>query len=186
MAAKTKAVSQVEEARSRIDSAADQLHQEVEGIRSQIRDLSEKKDQVLNAPLPRKEVESRIDAWLEENASEFYLPERATQFASSDGRGDPPLSILTKSNGNLDMGPALAALFREEIREKLIQAAVNAPGYEPGLPLDQRGEKAEKIDREILDLEISEERIITSAEEAGITIPRRPDADPRTVLEVIE
>jgi hypothetical protein len=50
--------------------------------------------------------------------------------------------------------------------------------------LDAAARKAEhdRLAREMLALEREEENVIASAEDAGLSMARRPDADPRAVL----
>ena len=48
----------------------------------------------------------------------------------------------------------------------------------------ERRERVAALDSEIHELEIQEEALVSEAEEVGLEIDRRVDADPRIVLEI--
>jgi hypothetical protein len=72
-------------------------------------------------------------------------------------------------------GDGMRAVLRDAI------GAYLAP-HPPGLPLAERELRAAEIDEEIFALEWEEERLIEQAEEAGMEIEGRGDADPRAIL----
>ena len=79
----------------------------------------------------------------------------------------------------------VAALFREELSEKigLLIGDKDAPG---AISTADRDAEFGRIAERRLELERAEEALICAAAEAGQTIPRRRDADPRAVLEIQE
>jgi len=54
----------------------------------------------------------------------------------------------------------------------------------PGMPAEKKEKELAAINASLLQLERHEERLVTLAEEQGMDVLRRPDADPRAVLSI--
>lgn len=82
---------------------------------------------------------------------------------------------------------AVAALLQDRIAGDL-QAEIDkiAPSAPPALEDEAHRQALARLRRDLLDLERSEELLIVAESERGITVERRPDADPRAVLEIPE
>lgn len=89
------------------------------------------------------------------------------------------LPAPTLPEHNIRLGWLLANGVRE-----LLGPAVEAAyaTNETGIDDAERARQLAKIDDHIFDCELAEEAALRAAQEAGIAIPRRPDADPRAVL----
>ena len=68
----------------------------------------------------------------------------------------------------------------EEMLTKKIDEHLNE--HAPRLPSAERPARLEQIQRDIRELELEEEAVIRAAEDDGIEILRRADADPLVVL----
>ena len=171
---------------ARMTKATTDLRSEIDRIRGEIRKLNRERENVLAAPLPLKEAEERLGAWIDQQTDLAALPFRLAAFTEPEPAKERPLHVDETGGrgGGVDLAPVLAALFGDTIKERLAAALKTMPDYEPGLPLAERPKKAAELDNQILELERQEEAIITQAETNGIRIARRPDADPRAVLGV--
>jgi hypothetical protein len=132
------------------------------------------------APLPRADVFARIDADLAHrlqhlpsgcNGMSWVWPDRgALHLVNQDPKSAEALIIWLH-------GDALRKRLRAEVDSVL-------EGLPAGLTDAQRREQELKLSRELFDLELAEERLISAAESQGRFIARRPDADPRALVEV--
>ena len=57
---------------------------------------------------------------------------------------------------------------------------------QPGLPAPERQARLREIDAQLSELEREEENLIRELAGAGVSIDRRPDADPRVLLGLAE
>jgi hypothetical protein len=78
------------------------------------------------------------------------------------------------------LGDRLAALLEHDLR-----AAYAGPDAAP-MPEGGRVQALARLDRDIAAAELEEERLIRLAEDAGVSIERRDDADPAAVLAEME
>ena len=94
-------------------------------------------------------------------------------------------TFLTQKAGEPNEAAAfLIWLFHDDIKRRLDElVGEDGPG---ALAYDQREQLIEKLAAERLAIERAEEAAIVAAEAEGTFIPRRPDADPRAVLEIEE
>jgi hypothetical protein len=86
-----------------------------------------------------------------------------------------------------DAMAVLAWLNPAAMAARLVEEALaerQAAGREPGLPRQERMAQLAAMAKEVLALERNEEAVLVAMAERGTALPRRPDADPRAVLEV--
>jgi hypothetical protein len=76
----------------------------------------------------------------------------------------------------------IRSLVAESLRTAVAAEIARADAKQPGITDGDREQQLKAIDEDLLHLELVEESIIRAAEESGMKIPRRPDADPRAVL----
>jgi len=94
------------------------------------------------------------------------------EFGSGEGRHISP---------SVALGGILAALLGDDLVKKL-HKKVDDLDYVPGPPSRDRPEALKKLRATLRDLEVREEVMICQAEEIGMIIPRRSDADPAVIL----
>lgn len=79
----------------------------------------------------------------------------------------------------------MVTICKEQIRSLMAEALdadVGSVGGYSTLPLDQRLVETDRLKAQLLALEVEEEEMIRGAEEIGLLIDRRVDADARAVL----
>jgi hypothetical protein len=155
--------------RDKLRSALSSAEREVEMVRKRI--IAEKVERaaVANAPYPLEERVADIDRFL---ASAFRHTPNIGVHVSPHGGGsfdNPELEALSS------LGPFIRSA-RIGALERYLEARP------PGLPKAERPARLAEIDARLLELEREEEAIIEAAEEAGLEIARRADADPRAIL----
>lgn len=157
--------------------ASQAARRDIEDLRDRRLQLLEAAQAVRAAPLPPAEIKDSVNHML---AS-----------AEDEVRGWISFGTLASAGpATLDVGPAMRnaplgvlclLTGREAIAAKLVTEAMRS---KPGRPIPfavREGELA-RIAGEIEDAGVVEERLIRAAEEAGIPIARRTDADPRHTL----
>jgi len=154
---------------------------DLEQIRAEIGELKRQREEVINTSLPKAEALERLVEFVDSEADSFGAEYRFLNAAATPDAA--PQDIGAFEIGRGDTGPLLCWLFGETIKERLSEL-VEQTKYNEGIPAAEREAAAAEIDRRLLALETEEEEIITSAETAGMDIPRRGDCDPRIVLEV--
>lgn len=82
---------------------------------------------------------------------------------------------------NVPLGGVLMALLGDEVVKKL-HKKIDELDYVPGPPSRERPEALKKLRAALRVLEVREEGLICQAEEIGLLIPRRADADPAVIL----
>jgi hypothetical protein len=175
--------------RNAVTDAMDQL----DVMRSQISEKKAEIDSLHRAPIPTSEALKAFDTWAANRAEEaidrlrpehlvdpahpageLRLPDFSArvegEFHRADDRADDLLFALI-------MATALPAL--RSIVEEKIEAAV--AGRET-LTRNERVERIERAQAELLALELQEEATVRSLEAAGLPVERRADAAPAAVL----
>jgi hypothetical protein len=87
---------------------------------------------------------------------------------------------LTFPHNNHDM--LANAYLSDLIAEGMKAEARAAYGSQEGVSDAERAIQIQKLERTLLDLEMTEESLIRAGEESGLKIIRRVDADPRAVM----
>jgi len=151
-------------------------------LRADIATLTAKRTTLIDGPRSRAESLAAIDAQCAE-----WAPAGQAKFgyhvgmAAVGSRIDDVFRIRPE-HGPYDLGPVLAWVLGPD---RL--AAALAPSlerFDDGPTAADRATQLAEIDRQLLELERAEERLIVGLEQAGTPIVRRGDADPRAVLEV--
>lgn len=162
--------------KDKIARAVGGVSSEVDRIRGEIARLKETREAVMGGQRSLAEAEAMLDEALDRIAARFnpsatalLNPETTVaDFVVGYGTTDTPTEMLVW-------------LHRDALKARFMSAMKDAA--EPGaVTAEDRRERVAKIDAQLFDLEQQEERLIEEAEEAGIEITRRPDADPRAVL----
>lgn len=154
--------------------------------RKQIAELTARYDAVMRAPETADELKQQIDASIEGAISQGRVSINAIR---RDGDPARLASYVSHIGGQ---APNVSAMFgllvwgmRDQLREKL-HALVDATDLTGAMTDTSRAKELGRIARERLTLERLEEALICAAELDGVSIARRPDADPRAILEIEE
>ena len=146
-------------------------------IRSRIEDLKDRRDEILSLPVNVEVAVERAEKWAR------YQVVSAQQAAP----GPAHFCISPKRwndayHPHCDPGVAALAYLGSAFIEAVKQEVIAAYGDDQGVTESERQDLVAQNDHEILEAELSEESIIRQAEQQGMTIDRREDADPRAVL----
>ncbi|MDP2779841.1 hypothetical protein [Devosia sp.] len=155
-----------------IHDASRALVSGVELLRRQIQELREQRRTTSLAPVDEAEARRRLDSWVSDMRGQVLEQLSPAMFTAPDyqPRTPPANSPITTS--------AIAVLLGEMYSELIARQYSQVSGITD----DERKAALRQIDADILDAEMTEESIIRNAEQAGISIMRRRDADPRAVL----
>lgn len=160
----------------RTRAANEELRSGIESIRRRIADLNQQRTLLRGLPVSFDVAAARADVWVDQREArgQQHAP-TADRFTWAAGYGDGPEYLRDDA---AMIFAYLGPLVKEAIRGKLAEIYKQAPGISE----DERAEKLDFLDRELLDAELTEESIIRAAEQAGFPIHRRANADPRVVL----
>ncbi len=159
-----------------------QLHDELDALRLQVRNLKAKIAAVRNAPASPDEQHAALAGWIDSQAKSFAA-DMAGQF---DGLGTqslndfsllPPVWADTLLPSRLS--GLLCFLLRDQLHDKLANLLPHG-----GTSLDKRLSAIATLETELFSVEVQEEELITQAESFGINLLRRADADPAAILSV--
>lgn len=157
----------------------------VEDIRRQIEHVDARIDETLAAPTSAAEAIDAMNREVERIAASGAV----TGYASGWDRA--PFNLTgggIRYGGEHAVGvtgETITWLFADEIKAKLadrIREMVDGPG----LTTEEREAAIKQMKAQRLELERQEEAHIVAAAESGQHIPRRREADPRAILEVVE
>lgn len=154
-------------------SAGSLLMAGVEALRERIAALRAEQKTVTRRPVERAVAEQRIDAWFEKRAAiarkHVRPPADYTRPAYEPARAVENTDLLFAA-----LAPQIATATKAGLDTVYAEAA--------GIGDAQRAALLAELDARILATEREEESIIRQAEEVGIAIQRRADADPRATL----
>lgn len=153
--------------------AANDLQRDIEAIRDRLADLRDRRRNVEDAPLPRKEAEAQLRQKI------VGLGKGFSPWPGNVARGGRLPSLEFAEAFKADPLAALCSVAPEGVFQAYAWAL--PPGGE-GLSETDRAAAMATIDAEIADLELVEEASIRAAERAGVAALRRGDADPTIVL----
>lgn len=154
-------------------------------LRAKIAEAKAERTRIEELPVPRAVAEQRIGEHLDELAGRWRVETSAYTFPSFE---PPALVGKAFSAGRsaialTSVEVALAALFPELLRQRLIADLDETYAAGDGITDAERRATIELLDRKLFELEVAEEEIIADAEAADVYIARRPDADPHAILE---
>lgn len=127
---------------------------------------------IQQAPVSPDEALQRLNDWIAAATAGSAVENLAARFVASGYR--QPASAVP-----LDI---IAAAIAAPLRNLIGGAISKSYGSAKGISAADRARELEKAERELLELECAEEAIIRHAEQCGIDVLRRIDADPRAVL----
>jgi hypothetical protein len=145
---------------------------DVASLRAQIRAKRTERAAAHGAPCPPDEVIARFEAWVDELATWWRRERGADAVKHCFGAPEAPKSPWNPNDQVrwADLcgfaGPALKASFAE---------LVHATEYTPGPTTAARPGVVERLDRELAELEATEEALIDQAVAAGVQIAHRPE-----------
>ncbi len=162
---------------SKSKRGAKELFDGLEEIRTKVILASNDLSIIERAPVSLAIATERVDRWLESLHDDELLKSFVHRFMFPTFNAPTPPEALDFMMGILsqmargEMLKLLTGCYGEDIK---------------GLSDDDRKERHTKKSAEILALELAEEAIIRNAEDLGLDVLRRSDADPRAVLAVKE
>lgn len=174
--------------------------QAVEKKRGQIERVREELEWVANSPLPRIDAKSAITDWvtvLQQGVETVHMSSTLAAMTAPDLRAqrDAANNLFRVNTRAVQIGsapnvlpvevqlaPALLWLLGTDEFTARLHARVDALEYTPGPPLAERAPRRDVLVKELRALELEEEALICSAEEASVYIARRADADPASIL----
>ena len=159
-------------------SASEKMAAAVEGLRSQIAELNRRKRKLQNQSVDFETAAARLVKYIDGQAG---LAEKKSPSVEVFTRiGYDRMHLDVRSHWSRDellfaaLAPQLKAILLKKLEAHFKQR--------PGIAADDRAEQIAEIDRELRDLELSEESCIRAASRAGFEILRRADANPAAVL----
>lgn len=171
------AIRKIADALTGAGKAAGDVRKAVEKLRSDRLSLLDEREAIEGMATPRDEALAALDAGLDNLADKavealsiasLTRPARAPSFAPSVPEGD--------------LFGLLIAANREAVREIIVDRLDEFYSAHPSMSAADKADAIAKIDAEIFERELAEEAAIRAAEQAGLAIERREDADPRAVL----
>lgn len=170
---------------------------EVAKLRDELEKLEEAWQQVEAAPVPpeilHRQALAEIDAIADAAALKIAPTDRTgtpLHLARAIQIGQMPIRQAGADQPHMALvGKAGAPLFVHLLRDQLyaqVERLVTELPEEGALDDVQREARFAEIAEQRLELERQEEAVIVAAEAAGYRIPRRREADPRAVLEIVE
>lgn len=180
-----------------LNKSAKEAKKQLDAVQEQIVHVDDEIYWLENAPGPLSDALKNIDHFVNEKSdlagiNHFFYQRESTGLGTFDATVDlghdnvliTPETGRVIGSGRVDLSEVLCALFPEQIKRQLsAMVTAAADGIESGPPMDERdGLKAELIKRRY-QLEIEEEKIISTAEELGLNgFYRRADCNPEIVL----
>jgi hypothetical protein len=127
---------------------------------------------IQQAPVSSDEALQRLNDWIEAATAGSAVENPAARF-TAPGYRQPGSSVPTE---------IVAAAISGALRDLIGGAISETYGSSKSISATDRARELAKAERELLELECAEEAIIRHAEQCGIDVLRRIDADPRAVL----
>lgn len=187
MVYKSKTATEAQDLGLGVNASIDSLRERIDEIRRRVSDINEDRVKVEQSSVSKAEAMARLDDWLGD------LRERGrveTRCLMSRERFTPTIvhdANISEARRTVDMrdtSAALVFLFHDSVR-KTLAAELDAlyADESDAVASSAYDKRLSDLDRDLLALEMEEERLIRYAENAGVIIHRRVDADPRVLLE---
>lgn len=170
---------------------------QVENLRRDIDRVREEIEWTANAPKTKDDWKLSVSAWVRAqvaDASTQAVALRGLRRTKPDSGFVAENLLVGKSRVvhrvsadaqvlpvDMRLAPVLCWLLGDELEQRLY-AMIDADEYVPGLPMAERPARLVELREELRDLETREEAVITAAEDSGLFIGRRVEADPAVVL----
>lgn len=169
--------------KAKADMVAVSNETEIERIRESITALKEARDRMEDLPVPLDEALARLDKAL--GSFDRHRPEVGYLFAAERG---PTLGEIIGQGDHVDPDRRANVLLwsmADAFKQRLVDETRRyAADMGESIPSAKRRDELKRIDGELLALEREEEALIERSEQTGAGILRRPDADPRAVLNI--
>lgn len=168
-------------------------YQEVSKLRIEIDRLRDEIEWVNTGLVPPDELKARATKHCQAMAQRFDAARRLMSLAHPQAGGAEMQTMFRASSSvfvggasvtsvNIDeIGPMLAWSLGDTLVQSMCEE-IDRIDYRPGPPMAERPARLAELKTALRKLEQQEEAIICGAEDAGIIIPRRPDADPAVIL----
>jgi hypothetical protein len=154
----------------------------VKKSREQIASIKAEIAAIESALLPKSEATAKLDAWLDDQVRLNTEFNPMVEFLSSPDITAWNIAGIDQARG---LGVLLAACL-PQVRASLVARLETAYAETPeGLPSGDRAGRLEPLNRKLWDAEITEETCIVEAARAGVLISRRPNVNPRVLVEVL-
>lgn len=155
----------------------DKLQRSLQSLRDKISGIKHQIDQLDSAMIPREDASRAIDKLIEENINRGRPPVRSLAFGNRI-----PYMIGNQNDGVLHF---ITWLDPELVRTRLNAEldAVYDVARDVAVAPQDRGPEMKRLAESLFALEVEEERLILSAEDQGVFLQRRGDADPAAILE---
>lgn len=172
-------------------------HQDIPKLRAEIEACRDEMNWLNVAQVPQDELKERATNSCRELAARFDAPRSLGMFANPGAgffelismfrtnarvviHGMPNESSVTSANSD-DVGPMIACVMGDSLVQRM-HAEIDHLDYRPGPPTIERPARLAELKATLRTLEQQEEALICQAEEAGVCIARRGDADPAVIL----
>lgn len=173
--------------------------QEVAKLRIEIDRLREEIEWTSTALVPPDELKARATKHCQAMVQKFDAARRLMSLAhpSAGGaemqamfrlhsrvlvggiRDEQPIVSAVNIDG---AGPMLAWVMGDTLTQRM-HAEIDCLDYRPGPPLAERAARLAELKAALRKFEQQEEELICRAEDTGVIIPRRLDADPEVILD---
>ena len=187
MVYKSKTATEAQDLALGVTTSIGTLRGAIDEIRSRISGLKDSRVQVEQSSISKAEAMDRLDAWLADLREQGRV---STHCLMSRERSMPTIihdANVSELRRTVDMrgtSATLVFLFHDAVRKTLAAELEALYADEPeAIASSTYGQRLSDLDRDLLALEMEEERLVRYAENAGVVIHRRPDADPRVLLE---
>lgn len=176
---------------ARVRSAFQQLESDVDALRERRQHLLSEREGLAAAPVPADEARARIREYIALKADEARSLMRARCVSPTEpawkphwvpgepgNHGDAYQDVLIRE----PLGFFAICGLGDAIERGIIETMCGDAGDAKAVASPERERRLAAIDAELADLEAAEETILRQGEEIGLTIGRRPDADPAVLL----
>ena len=167
--------------------SANTLKKEIDSLRTRLVECQSEREAIETAPVPRDEAIENVRTFIHRQSERYQRTLAIGSLVGAGSRVDSMTIILPNPIEGLQreqvLGLALCRLAPKAVEETLIaKIDEHLEQHTPGLPSAERPARVEQLQREARDLEREEEQLIRDAEDGGVEILRRSDADPLIVL----
>lgn len=161
----------------KIDLKSIEAATRVEQARTTVYRFKSELAELNNSAPPEKEIEKALDAALDRLADRGRdaLPVRGLVSPAGAPSFKPELT-------DADLLGLIVAVARDQVRALVIEKAEAALGSRKSMTPAERAKKVETVKAKLLAAELEEESLIRAAEDGGVEVLRRADADPRATL----
>ncbi|MGO4909526.1 hypothetical protein ACEN2J_14470 [Pseudorhodobacter sp. W20_MBD10_FR17] len=168
-------------------AAAMGLHDLLDQSREATAEAKARLEAIEAAPQDLEAALANFDDWLD-RAATSAVDRLGVGYALDPAWRGPELPIQHTGAGRdatnaVEILLGLVALIGSETLRKVVKGQLeDRLGGETGMTASTRVKRAAEAQAEILQAELVEEKIVRTMEAAGVTVSRRPDADPRALL----